>query len=487
MYMSKRFRTVLLPILCWVSAAPFYTGLAQALRPSTHMINVREHGVRESTPSDRSEAFAGTAIESLMKDHPGDTLYFPAGDYLLANNTNRKDGLVIGPTFHGSLVFASGARLVCNTVTPHAGTCVHFLSASNVSVLHLDIEYLDQKRLPMNRAAAVGYALLIDSSSNIQMSSTTIEASPGACFWASNSTRLTVHDIHVSQCTADGVHFENDRDVDLQDMWSLHTLDDGLAFTNVAVTNPNCGAVAKGIHIEDSATRGIAVPGGCGIAVSHFSIDRTGVSGILVNTDGAFHMRRPQTISFQDGVISNAGVLSSSSGGGNKFGIEVSAADHVSFEHVQVVSAASRGFDVSHGATSVSLNDSVITGSGDNAMNLMNSSDISVSQDVIQDAAGYGTYLSGVSDFKGSHLTYINVSTRRSGTNLHRVFWVDNPAGTTRQEFLKIIDNQPIATGYIVGCSDVVGHPFSITGLSTSIRQGSLKVECAGEVRQLAF
>jgi hypothetical protein len=283
------------------------------------------------------------------------------------------------------------------------------------------------------------------------------------------------------------VHFENDRNVDLQDMWSSQTQDDGLAFTSVAQDHPNCGAVVSGVHIEDAYARGIAVPGGCDIAVSHFAIDRTGVSGILVNTDDAFHMRRPQRVSFQDGVIAHAGQLASSSGGGNKFGIEVSAADQVSFDHVQIVSAASRGFDVSHGATRVSLTGSSIAGSGDDAINISHSSGILLDRDSIEDTAGYGIYLAAVSAFKGTALVLTNSATRTSGRNLHRAFWVDDPAGPTQVEWLKVIDNQPAATGYVVGCANLAKQPFSITGLSASMRQGSLQVECAGDVRRSAF
>jgi hypothetical protein len=471
-------------LVCVLLVAPCRSSQAQA-RPPT--INVRDHGVRGFKAGAQVGPVVGPAIEALMKDYPDGTLYFPAGDYLLVNETLRQDGLVIGPGFHGMLVFASGASLVCNTATQTAGTCVHFVSASHVSSQNLTIRYLGQQGLPRERAAAVSYALLIEDSSNLELSATRIEASPGACFWATNSSGLKVHDLHVTRCTADGVHFENDRMIDLQDMWSLQTQDDGLAFTSVAADNPGCGAVANGIHIKNSYSRGIAVPGGCDIAVSNFEIDRTGVSGILVNTDNAFHMRRPQNISFRDGVVSHAGVLASSSGGGNKFGIEISAADNVSVAHVQIESAAGRGFDVAHGATHITLTGSSISRSGDNAINIIGSSDILMASDSIKGAAGYGIYLAEVRDFKGSDLTIADVSTRLSATNLHRTFWVDNPAGSTRLEGLKVIDDQAAATGYILGCANIGKQTFSITGLSSSMRQGRLQVECAGEVRRSAF
>ena len=451
------------------------------------MINVREHGVREYMASDSSVEISGPAIEALMKSYPEQTLYFPAGDYMLSNETTGKQGLVIGPEFHGSLLFASSASLVCNTANKRAGTCVHFLSASHVSAVHMNLKYADQQALPMARAAATGYAVLIDASSDIHISAMTIQESPGACFWASDSSELVLRDIHVSRCTADGVHFENDKNVDLQDMWSSHTLDDGLAFTSVAVTHPNCGAVAKGIHIEESSARGIAVAGGCDIALSNFEINRTGVSGILVNTDDAFHMRRPQNVSFRDGVVAHAGALESSSGSGNKFGIEVSAADRVSFAGLQIISPASRGFDVSHGATFVSLSESSITKPGDNGMNILNSSNILLSLDTVQYAPGYGAYLAGISGFKGTHLTLIDVSSGKAESNLHRALWVDSPSGSTRLEYLKIIDDQSAATGYVVGCANIGKQDFLITGLSSSIRQQSLRVECAGEIRTSAF
>jgi hypothetical protein len=441
-------------------------------------IDVTRMGVRGD-----GATVVGPKITSIMADHPSASIYFPAGDYLLSNNGKERDGLIVDSHFHGSLVFGVGARFLCTTSSTSAGTCVYLLGASGLSLKNVHIGYKGSPHLPLKRSDATNYTLLIDASHGVTLTNMIIEGSPGACVWLSNSSELTIDGIHVNNCSADGVHFENDKEAYLNDMWSRNTYDDGLAFTNASQKDPNCGSTAQNIHISKSAARGISVPGGCAVRVSNFEISETGSSGILVETDKTFHTRRPVDITFSKGVVSGAGALISSSGGGNKFGIEVNAADHVSFQDIIVNSSQTRGFDVSHGSTFVTLANSTIRQSGDAAIALLNSSSITLVNDVIERAGGYGTYAAGVSALNGTSLSYKNVSMRSGPANLHRVFWVDNAVGSTHVEHLSVIDDQPIATGYLIGCSRVAPYPFLLSGVKSSIRGRRLMIDCEGDVR----
>jgi hypothetical protein len=452
-------------------------GTTVAFASGNRVIDIRSTGVKgDGTTID------GPAIQAALVQQRDAQFYFPQGDYLLDNYGQKKDGLTIGPSFRGSLLFAPGARLVCNTATTLAGNCLHLIHAEHVLIRNLTLDYLQGSKLPMRRADATGFAFVIDSSAHIKLLGVHVRASSGGCFWASNSTSLWVSYITVQNCTSDGVHFENDTSVTLTHMWSLNTQDDGLAFTNVAADEIKCGAVASDIHIKRSFARGISAPGGCMITIRRFSVDTTGSSGLLVDTEPSYKTRRPHHVRFEQGVVHDAGVLPSA-GQANKYGVEINAADHVVVSLVRVEHAAGNGLDVFGGSSQIRVSHTLISHSRRSGVCLVGSRSIAMTDVTVEDAAGYGVYIARSGDVTFDDVTLRHVATGSPEQYLHRALWIDDAKGTIRGHRIHIADRSPTATGFVVGGSGNYAHNIDIQGISADLAAGSIRVEANSEER----
>jgi hypothetical protein len=446
-------------------------GTTVAFASGNRVIDIRSRGVRGD-----GRTIDGPAIQSALVQERDAQFYFPQGDYLLDNRGEKKDGLTIGPSFRGSLLFAPGARLVCNTATTLAGNCLHLLHAEHILIRNLTLDYLEGSKLPMRRADATGFAFVIDSSAHIKLLGVHVRASSGGCFWASNSTSLWVSNITVQNCTSDGVHFENDSSVTLTHMWSLNTQDDGLAFTNVAADEVKCGAIATDIHIRRSFARGISTPGGCMVTIRGFSVDTTGSSGLLVDTEPSYKTRRPHHVRFEQGVVRDAGELPCA-GQANKYGVEINAADHVVVSLVRVEYAAGNGLDVFGGSSEIRVAHTLISHSRGSGVHLVGSRSIAMIDVAVADAAGYGVYIARSGDVTFDDLTLRHVATGSADQYLHRALWIDDAKGTIRGRGIHIADRSTSTSGFVVGGSGNYARSIDIQGIRADLAAGSIRVE----------
>lgn len=470
-------------------AVQFASGQSRAAKRGE--IDVQKTGVKADSATDLSPQ-----LQRLIDSHPSGAFYFPPGDYRLHNRGVNRPGLTLHK-FSGSLVMATGARFICDTEDTSAGQCIWIKESKGAVFRNITIAYTNPQLLPMKRIAATGNALLVEQSSRLKFLDTTIVGSTGSGIWNTNSTDLTFDGItRITNTTADGIHFENVGSSTVEDLIAEDTGDDGIGLTNIAVTNPNCGLKVERARISNSHSRGIAVAGGCNAEFSNVEIDATANSAIAAVDDAAIRSRRSQHIRFTDVSATRVGTVTSSVSG-NKYCVDVGKADDVSILRLTCSDSREDGVFVYDGANQVAIENVVLQHAGNNGFQTSNARNVSFLDDTIiastnsgfdiesssqitlrncktESAGGYGFYHSRSSGVTESGLFAKNSATK---TGNHRAWWAEGMSGPIVVNGLSVIDDQPRATGYIVGDDVLPGNQIVVNGIVFQITAGKGRIE----------
>lgn len=415
-----------------------------------------------------------TSLNTLFASQPSGIIMFPPGIYLISNAAGG-NGMTVN-AFHGSILMAPGASVMCTTNDQTAGPCVHFIGSGG-AVSGLDIKYFNQNVLPIARSLASGYAVLADgANNNLAFYNTIVEASTGSGVWVSGaSTEMSFFNTFILNTSADGLHCDNSS-CKIDGLTTINTLDDGLAFTNSTGSGTICGDFAVNVSIRNSAARGIANAGACDVYVSQFLVNNTQSDGILNLTDGAFSTLRPVHAKYANGRILNAGLYTNALNptGGNKFGIEILLSDDVSLSDIEITTPVSRGVQIgSADANSVSnlqMSNVFVQSAGDDAFNFSQSNHVDVSNLRADSPAGYGIAMTAMSD-----MTQSNITVRNCTQSLHRAWFSVSSLGAIAASNLNIVDDQVSPTCFVVGEASSAGN-LSVIGLNTAITNGSLTI-----------
>ena len=419
----------------------------------------------------------GTAIATLLTNNPTRDFRFPTATYLL-NNSAGATGLNIPAAYSGKLTFEAGAKLTCNTATTSAGACVVVATGStNLQAVDLDIAYVGQSATaaPLTRANSTQFAFVTSGTANgLKLINPTVESSTGPCIWITNSVGVTVQNAKVSNCTADGIHFENDSSVTLDGLWTTNTLDDALGTTNLSSSSGLCGGSFSNIHILNGYARGISVIGSCNYQFSNFEITNTGAAGILVASQTSY--RRPANIHFVNGIITNGSSLAPSSGVADQNGLEVGAADYVKFSNVKVMTQTGNGVYISASPTHLSYSNITIESPTGSGFQVVTGSQIDVSNVRVDKSPSYSFFIGQASDFTGSQLTSYDAYYGTTGA-LDRALWVSTSAGPVSVNGLNVYDDQATPTGNVVGGDTNTGYPVLVSGINGNVTHGKLSVQ----------
>lgn len=462
---------LLLPMPTPVVRAQATSGLAAALS----IASVKTYGAKgDGTTVD------GTAIVAAMNANPSGTVYFPAGTYIL-NNAAAATGLTIPTTFAGKLLFAPGAAISCNTATTSAGMCLYMTGTSNVTIDGMTITYTGAGSLPLARVNSTFDAAYIYSNTNVTLLNMTVIGATGPCVWTDTNTTITVMNLRVKNCTADGLHFENSTNVIVDGLWSSNTGDDGLAFTSLSTSTQVCGGTVSNVHVQNGSARGIAVVGGCDIAVSDFDINNTYAPGLYVSAESGYHAT--SHVKFANGFVTNGGALtiSGTHNSSNSWGAQVATASYVDFDNVQIISPYGDGFETDSTVDHVNIKNSTVVNAqlgsgGGGGMVIMTCSHCDLSNDRLDTIYSDGFYSNASSDLNITNLVIRNSSTN-TGSGLNRAFWNETESGPVTTTGLEIIDDQGTPTGYIVGDFNNGSNPVLTTGIASKITGGSLTVQ----------
>ena len=455
--------------------------------PSSSFVSVTSYGA-----TGNGSTIDGPAIVATMSANPTGTVYFPAGTFLLNNSGVNSFGLTIPTSFHGSLFFAQGALLQCNTSTSSAGQCVSFMNNTAIQVFGMHISYSNTASLPLPRnQVSPNNALFVQASSHLLFTNITIDASPGVGIWNTGSTNLAYSNVFISTTSADGFDFDNCQDGSLRGYWSTNTGDDAVAFRNLIPSGALNGGSVSGFHIRTSHARGIAVIGQVGVSVSDGYIYGTGYSGIAASQDPAVASNIPADTKFSDINIYHAGdgTVSVPAGTlGNKYCIDLGASTHTTIFNVSghycgnnglyaysETAGAQTGFhgngihidhsnNVGFQASGVSdfhlvnADSTLSAGSGFSFINLADSeiTDITSTND-----GAYGIYISGANRLIGRNWRASNAA----GTNGGLAIEIEAPTGPMSVDGVEVSDSNATATGYKIGGYNIGAFPVVMTGI----------------------
>ncbi len=495
---SVRLKIWELTALLACMTAPFASGYSETAKSR---IDVQESGIRADGATD-----ASARLQKLIDSNRSGTFYFRPGVYRLHNLGINHPGLILHG-FSGSLVMAKGAQFACDTEDIHAAQCIWIEKSKGAVFRNITITYLTPSLLPMKRTMATGNALLVEQADDLKFQDTTIVGSTGSGIWNTNSTRIIFGGItKISNTTADGIHFENVGSSLVENLIVDDTGDDAIGVTNIAATNPNCGLRVERARITNSRSRGIAVAGGCNADFANVAIDATANSAIAAVDDATIQSRRSVHIRFTDVQATRAGAIKSSVGG-NGHCVDVGKADdvailrvtcsdsredgvfaydganHVAIEKVVVKNAGNHGFQSSH-ARNISFVDDVAISSANNGFDIEASSGVVLRDCKTEGADGYGFYHSASSNVDESGLVSLNSAAR---TGNHRAWWADNMSGTILVRGLSVLDDQPKATGYIVGDDTSSGNQLVVKGLVFQIAGGRGVIEKHDETAEYSM
>jgi hypothetical protein len=468
-----------------------YIGVANTAGSESNVVNIRSYGA-----SGTGAAIDGPAIARALTANPTGQIYFPAGAYLLDNRGARHFGVTIGPSFHGTLRFAAGARLVCNTADRTAAQCVRFAGAKDIHVEGMTVGYRDKSQLPLIRTAlSPDNAIIVEEgSSDISFLNTTVEASPGSGIWITDSVRIHYKNTAITNTSADGIHFENCLDCGTDGTSTDNTGDDAIAFTNVAKVNPSCGGYAYNSRITNSRADGISVAGACGITVRGFEVQRTAYNCVGSDRYG----NSPHNIAFSNGTCRDNGngkVLPAAGTTGNLDAITISNSTAVTLDGILIDSPGNDGVFIENSSTSISLLSVTVRSarnvgfqttsvSGitmkDVVASASNSHDFSLQlcancqfSDIKSDHAGAdGVYTSGLADAKFSN---VKITDARGG-DAHLAWITEHDLGPVEVNGLTVIDDQAKPTGYVVGDYNNGSHPNVVYNIKASIPNGKLVI-----------
>jgi hypothetical protein len=404
------------------------------------------------------------AVASFIAAHKGYQITVSPGTYTF-NNANNAAGLTIN-NWSGEIDFAPGAQFKCNTYSTKSGWCVNIQNSNNVVLRGVWVGYTSAPAVPMARSKSTTGALQVWNSTNVTSYSSHIDASTGIGFVIGLTTNPKVYQSEVYNTVADGLSFMNDQDAYLEGHYSNNTGDDGLSVLNYAYYNNYTGFTGKSIQVNNSGARGIGVAGQSNVNISNFSVTNTKASGIITLDDLSYNMRRPSNVNWSSGTITAPQL----------FGIQVDSSDNVTFTSIDVKKANYGGFYACDN-TCANINGSDLsfedTGDGVGlyaakiAKGTFSGIDIDRSLD-------YGVYISG-----SSALTFTNLSIKDTAITggQGRAWWAENDTGKITVSGLTISDDQPGATGYIVGEYNNPSSSISVTGIVSEIENGTLSIQ----------
>jgi hypothetical protein len=269
------------------------------------------------------------AIAALSS--PDAVAHVPAGDHPF-------DNPLIFRRRSGTLRLEPGARLL--PLRPGAGG-LRFDDCADLLVEGLRLEWSYSPRVSRSHHGA---GMMLVTSSRVAVRDCEILGAPGAGLHVDTCAGVRLDGVRVARTLADGVHIANSRDVVGSDLRTRDTGDDGIGCVDYAHAPAGGGILLRGVDVEGSRARGVAIVGASDVEVEGFTVRRTASSGVLVATDVHFRTRRPARVSLRGGLVDDAGRLEP--GAGNRFGVEVIAADDVSVRDVRVAGARSRSVSV---------------------------------------------------------------------------------------------------------------------------------------------
>ena len=237
----------------------------------------------------------------------------------------------------GVLRFSPGARIV--VTDPRAGG-LRFVRCVGLTIEGLDLAWPSVPAVRTHFGAGLMFVL----GRRLTVRDLRITGAVGAGLHVDTCTDVRVETARVSSTRADGIHFANCAEVVADDLATRDTGDDGVACVDYERAPAGGSHVLRGLRIEDSAARGIAIVGASGVDIADFEVRRTASSGLLIATDRHYRTRRPVGIRVGDGLIVDAGRRSPPVG--NRFGIEAIEADALKLVRIRIEDAATRAVSI---------------------------------------------------------------------------------------------------------------------------------------------
>jgi hypothetical protein len=426
---------------------------------------------------------ATQAIETALRQKAGSKLYFPPGTYILDNLTHP--GLLV-EGFNGTLVFAPGALIVCTTATSAAQDCVKVQDEIGLGLEGLHISYRGGT-LPLPRAhpAPRGMALRFWHATGVNATNIRIDGSTNVGVFVDESRDCKFRSVAVSNTSADGFSSVNSGNIQLTDLTTRTTMDDGLSIIRYAGKANNTGFEGSNIRVFDSAARGITVPGQEDVTISNFAVNNTCAQGVLIATDGSYHTRRPENVKISQGSILGAGFythlqnpcMSPTSGG---IGLQYADAGDIAVDHVTITMSRAQAVAGGQGPNSpqsghVVLNDIRVFGENGGGIAIYQTKQLEIYDASINNAHG-GFFISNNGDVIAKNLATKNV---KGFLNRAFDFEKNNSVEATG---IRIVDTQQTPTSNVF--VDTRNVHASVYGeVRFAITNGTLKLQTDNAAR----
>ncbi len=233
----------------------------------------------------------------------------------------------------GVLRFAPGARVVVSD--PDSGG-LRFIQSKGLTIEGLRLAWPVRASVRTHFGAALMFVLC----ESVTVRRLEIDGAAGAGLHFDTCEDVQVEDASVTGSRADGIHFANCRDVRASGLRTRDTGDDGVACVDYERAPRGGRHVLRGVRVEGSAARGIAIVGARQVELTDFLVRRTASSGLLIATDNHYRTRRPASVRVSAGAVTEGG--RGVPPAGNRFGIEVIEADDVAISDVRIVNSRTR-------------------------------------------------------------------------------------------------------------------------------------------------
>lgn len=171
--------------------------------------------------------------------------------------------------------------------------------------------------------------------------------SPGTGMIFTTCNDASVFNVAIWDTWADGLHFANCNNSIVMDYQATNTGDDGLAFVNYSAHPDASGGYAKGVTINGSSARGIAIIGQSNVTVDDFKIYNTSSSGFKIGLESFYKTRMPSNITVKNGIVVNAGNWCEAKANGHGFYVENAEGD-ISVENLEVKTPRIHGVAVAN-------------------------------------------------------------------------------------------------------------------------------------------
>jgi hypothetical protein len=466
-------RNVGLLLSALLSTLGFPPLLAQSpdLAKPPDAVDVRTLGVRgDGVTSD------SMAINSILRQRPTGKFYFPAGNYILENLTVPG---IYGDGFSGTLTFSPQSVVRCTSADSRGRSCVELRNGVGLILKGLHITFNGPLPLPRGHLAEHGAALVFVNERGAEVSEIKIDGSTNGGVFVSSSLDCKFRDISLSNTSADGFSSVNSGSIELTNLTTKGTGDDGLSVISYMGKGNYSGFKASNVHVSDSAARGITVPGQSNVVISDFSVDNTCAMGVLVTTDTFFHTNTPDNVTFTHGNIANAGHYSSPQNPCKApkvsgIGLQFSNTGDVTIDDVKItgsLAAAIAGGQSPTGPASghVVLGNIQVSGENGSGVIIYSAKKLDLSDISIEDANG-GFWIANNGDVTAKNLTTKNVN-----GHLNRSFNFEKnnsvAAGNSH-----IIDTKPTPTGdTFVDTGNT--KPSMYYGIKADISNGTIKLK----------